>query len=150
MTVELDGEIHELKYEPGESADQSAGGNSNWRGPIWAPVNDVVIEALAIYHAYFKKPLMKQGRKQITIEEASQRLVQRLISLFEYNEKGERPYLSHNDVFKDDPLWFFEHFDGETGRGLGASHQNGWTSIMGKLIHHQGKALYTPQNWEGK
>jgi hypothetical protein len=146
VTVEMNGDKRELKYEPGESQDQSAGGNSNWRGPIWAPINDVVLEALTVYHTYFKKPLLKQGNKHITLDEAAQQLVQRLIAVFERNKKGERPYLSYNAVFKDDPLWFFEHFDGETGRGLGASHQNGWTAILGKLIHHQGRALYIPQN----
>jgi hypothetical protein len=106
---------------------------------------DLGIEALVVYQTFFQKLVIKQGKKQIPLQQASKELVSRLIALFEADKEGNRPYLSKNDIFKDAPMWFFEHFDGETGRGLGATHQNGWTAVIGKLIHHEGQALYTPK-----
>lgn len=143
--LELNGQTRELKYEPAESSDRMSGGNSNWRGPIWAPLNDVIAEALTVYHTYFKKWLIKQGHNSITLEQATKQLVGGMVSLFERDKNGNRIYLTKNELFKDAPHWFFEHFDGETGRGLGATHQNGWTAILGKLIHYNGQRLYIPK-----
>jgi hypothetical protein len=139
----------ELRYQPGESADKVFGGNSNWRGPIWAPINQLVIEALYTYHAYFGETLTIKGEKPVHLEKAALQLVDGLTGLFERDQKGCRPFFSEHSYFENDPhwrdsIWFYEHFHAETGAGLGASHQNGWTALIAKLIQDQGRALPIP------
>jgi hypothetical protein len=126
VSLELNGKKHELRYEPGNSPDRTFGGNSNWRGPVWAPLNQSMIEALHIYGQHYPAPLIGRG-----------------ISLFECNQKGVRPCHGQNEHIQTDAdwrdyFWFFEYFHAETGHGLGASHQNGWTAVVAMLIQNGG------------
>jgi hypothetical protein len=144
VKLELGDKSFELDYVPGNSKDKMFGGNSNWRGPIWAPLNHVFIEALYTYDDYFETDLIQHEDKPISLAEAAQQLVQRLTSIFKYDQRGYRPYLGDNQIFQTDAnwhemFWFHEHFHPETGEGLGASHQNGWTAFVAGLIQNQGR-----------
>ncbi|NNF64423.1 MAG: glucosidase [Acidimicrobiia bacterium] len=131
--IELGGRLFEIGYEPGESQSGLFGGNSNWRGPIWFPINYLLIEALREYHAYYGGRFTIEcptgSGVEMTLGEAAQELAKRLVSLFDQNEAGDWTYGARGE----NPL-FFEYFDGDTGRGLGASHQTGWTALVAKLI----------------
>ena len=133
-------------YEPGESRTGLFGGNSNWRGPIWFPINFLLIESLQKFHHYygddFRVECPTGSGTFMTLREISDLLSRRLISLFRRDDAGQRPYLK-DDPRADDPRWsdnllFHEYFDGDTGRGLGASHQTGWTGLVAKLLLQQG------------
>lgn len=144
VKVTLNDKTFELEYVPGYSVDEVFGGNSNWRGPIWAPLNHLLIETLHVYHDYFKADLIQQGTMRLSLEQAAYDIVRRLILIFKRNDSGYRPYLGDNPLFKTDPrwqemVWFYEYFNPETGAGLGASHQNGWTAFIAGLIHNQGR-----------
>jgi hypothetical protein len=149
VTLKLNGENHELTYEPGDSSSKMFGGNSNWRGPIWAPINQMVIEALHHYHSHFGEQGSIPGKLSMTYEEGAVALVKRLLRALECNSKGIRPFWGENEYIQTDPEWrdhilFYEHFHAETGQGLGASHQNGWTALIAKLIQTQGRPAYNP------
>ncbi len=143
----LDGEEeHSVRYEPGESSTGLFGGNSNWRGPIWFPMNILIIEALQRYHHFWGDYLQVEfptgsGRKMNLCQVADE-LSRRLIRIFEQNE-GRRAVFGDVERLQSDPLWqdlilYYEYFNAETGEGLGASHQTGWTSLVAKLIFQQG------------
>jgi len=143
FTLELDGERHVVSYEPGESRSYLFGGNSNWRGPIWFPVNFLIIEALEKYHHYYgddlKVELPTGSGNWVTLDDAARELSRRLISLFERNEDGDRPINRqhaawHRDEHFRDYIQFYEYFHGDNGRGCGASHQTGWTGLVAKLL----------------
>lgn len=141
-TLHLDGEQHQIKYVPGEADNRIYGGNSNWRGPIWFPINYLLIEALQKYHYYygdqFKVEFPTGSGVFMNLWDISKQLSERLISLFLPNESGRRP------IFGDaghDHLLFFEFFNPETGKGLGASHQTGWTALVAKLIQQSGEFI---------
>jgi hypothetical protein len=132
-----------VDYEPGESTSGAFGGNSNWRGPIWFPVNYLIIESLQKFHHYygdeFKIECPTGSGRFLTIKEVADELRRRLIRLFTRNEKGRRPVFGQNDRLQNDPqfrahLNFYEYFHGENGRGIGASHQTGWTGLIAKII----------------
>ena len=149
VSLELEGKAHELRYEPGSSPDQTFGGNSNWRGPIWAPLNQVMVEALHAYRRHFPRPLIKRGKQRIRLEAAGRQLNARMISLFEYNRKGVRPCQGQDEYLQTAPdwqdyFWFFEYFHSETGHGLGAMHQNGWTATVAMLIQNGGQPPREP------
>jgi hypothetical protein len=149
ITLEIDGKEHTLKYEPGESLSKMFGGNSNWRGPIWAPINQLVAEALHHYHAYFGDTVRVQNSHALSFEQGALDLVERLIRLFKRGADGRRPFYGENMYLQTDPqwrdyLWFYEHFHGDTGEGLGASHQNGWTALIAKLLQNQGRSIFIP------
>jgi hypothetical protein len=119
------------------------GGNSNWRGPVWFPVNYLLIEALQKFDYYygddFKIEFPTGSGKLMNLWQVSQQLEKRLCSLFLRDQDGERPALGDTEVFQKGEHWrdnllFFEYFDGETGRGLGASHQTGWTGLVAKVL----------------
>ncbi len=141
----LDGLRHEVRYEPSESRSGVFGGNSNWRGPIWMPVNYLLIESLQKFHHYFgddfKVECPTGSGVYLTLAEVADVLSQRLIRLFVPGADGGRPSMRHlaraNDPHWKDLVLFFEYFDGDTGRGVGASHQTGWTALVAKLIQHQ-------------
>ncbi|HNU42841.1 MAG TPA: glucosidase, partial [Cyclobacteriaceae bacterium] len=123
-------------YQPGESDSYLFGGNSNWRGPVWFPVNYLIIESLQRFHHYygddFKVEHPTGSGNMLTLREIASELSQRLIGMFKTNAEGKRPIYGDTDLFQSDPefknhLLFYEYFDGDTGRGLGASHQTGWT-----------------------
>ena len=119
------------------------GGNSNWRGPVWMPVNFLIIESLRRFHSYygddFKIECPVGSGRLVHLGEAADELARRLCRLFLRDEKGRRPFrgdsqLEQTDPFFRDNLLFFEYFDGDTGRGLGASHQTGWTALIALLL----------------
>ncbi len=150
MRVQIGEKELDLQYEPGESTSKMFGGNSNWRGPIWAPLNKVAIEALHIYDEYFSEPLIQHKGDTITSEQAALHLIDGLTGLFKLDAKDRRPYLGKRGLFQQDPLWrdslwFSEFFHAETGAGLGASHQNGWTALIANLMQDKGRAVYVPK-----
>jgi hypothetical protein len=151
----VDGQEFTLDYAPSESTSGLFGGNSNWRGPVWFPLNFLLIESLQKHHYYlgdhFKVELPAGSGHEATLWEVTTNLSWRLISLFLKDETGRRPVNGNRAKFQNDPHWrdhimFFEYFHGDTGEGLGAGHQTGWTGVVAKLIHQyaeyaiQGKA----------
>jgi mannosylglycerate hydrolase MGH1-like protein len=133
-----------VQYEAGESTSVFFGGNSNWRGPIWFPVNFLIIESLQKFHYYygdeFKIECPTGSGIFLTINEVAAELGRRLARLFLRGKDDRRPVYGQNEVFQSDPnfreyIHFFEYFDGDTGRGIGASHQTGWTGLIAKVIH---------------
>ena len=136
------GDSFDVTYTPGESVTGLFGGNSNWRGPIWLPVNYLVIEALERYHRFYgtdlRVELPTRSGNWVTLREAARELLRRLVSLFTIGANGRRP-CHGDDAFYDRPanrdlVLFHEYFDPETGRGLGASHQTGWTALVARLL----------------
>jgi hypothetical protein len=149
-TYWIDGHSLSVDYEPSESRSRLFGGNSNWRGPIWFPVNFLIIESLQKFHHYygddFKIECPTGSGHYLTIDQVAEELVNRLAGIFLKNPAGERPVyglypkLQHDQQFRD-YISFHEYFDGDTGRGVGASHQTGWTGLIAKLL--QSRAGYT-------
>ncbi len=144
---EADGARYTVQYEPAESRSGLFGGNSNWRGPIWFPVNYLLIEALQQFHWYygddFKVECPTGSGTYSTLAEIADELSRRLIRLFARDAEGHRAVFGHNDLLQRDPhfrdyLLFHEYFHGDDGRGLGASHQTGWTALVAKLVRQQG------------
>jgi hypothetical protein len=132
-----------VTYEPGESMSGLFGGNSNWRGPIWFPVNYLLIESLQKFHHYygddFKVECPTGSGKFLTINEVANELTRRLTRIFLRDEQGMRPVLAYHEKLHKDPhfrdyVLFHEYFHGDTGRGVGASHQTGWTGLVAKLL----------------
>ena len=141
-------ETFEIGYEPAESTSGLFGGNSNWRGPVWFPINFLIIEALREIHRYYGSSLrveMPTGSGvMMTLDEVADDLSQRLVGLFLPDPNGRRPVHGDVDRYRDDPQWrdlvlFYEYFDGDTGTGLGASHQTGWTGLVATLLQDQGE-----------
>ena len=139
----VEGKLFSVEYSPGESNSGLFGGNSNWRGPIWMPVNFLIIESLQRFHFYygddFKLECPKRSGNLLTLNEIADMLAKRLANLFLKNEEGKRPVFGHYEKLQNDPnfndyLWFFEYFHGDTGRGVGASHQTGWTGLIARLL----------------
>ncbi len=138
----LGGSRQSVRYVPGESDSWLFGGNSNWRGPVWLPVNFLILEALQKYHHYYGDSFKIRipGRsKPVTLEQGTLLLARRIIALFRTGEGGRRPCTADVDSYSNDPnfkdlLQFHEYFHGDTGRGLGASHQTGWTGLIAKLL----------------
>ena len=137
------GETVTVKYTAAESNVPLFGGNSNWRGPIWMPMNFLLIEALQRFHHYygedFKIEYPTHSGQMRTMEEISEELSMRLSKIFLRDEKGRRPVFGNNEKMQTDPhfkdyILFFEYFDGDNGKGLGASHQTGWTGLVSKLL----------------
>ena len=131
-------------YLPAESDTGMFGGNSNWRGPIWMPVNALLIRALVNYYAYYGDDFQVEfptgsGRK-MNLYQVAKELTNRLASIFELDEHGHRPVHGGAKKFQDDPLWrdqilFYEYFHGDNGAGIGASHQTGWTGLVAPLMN---------------
>ncbi len=139
----LDGTKSTVSYQPAESDTLMFGGNSNWRGPIWFPVNYLLVESLQKFHHYygdeFKVECPVGSGKQVTLLEAAEEISRRLIRIFTEDEEGKRPVYSQYKQLQEDPnfrnhILFFEYFHGDNGRGVGASHQTGWTGLVAKLI----------------
>jgi hypothetical protein len=132
-----------VKYLPAESDSGVFGGNSNWRGPIWFPVNYLLIESLQKFHHYygddFKIECPTGSGNFVTIEQVAEELSRRLTRIFLRDEQGRRPVFGHQPKLQNDPnfrdhVLFYEYFHGDSGRGLGASHQTGWTGVLAKLL----------------
>jgi hypothetical protein len=144
---EAGGLTYTVAYEPGESKSNMFGGNSNWRGPIWFPMNYLVIESLQKFDYYFGESLKVEfptgSERMLTLWEVSQELEKRLTSIFLIDKEGRRPVFGNSDKFQNDehfkdlPL-FYEYFNGDNGKGLGASHQTGWTGLVGKILKQIG------------
>jgi hypothetical protein len=140
---------HCVDYEPAESTSGLFGGNSNWRGPIWFPVNFLLIESLQKFDYYlgadFKVEFPRGSGKMLTLWEVSQELSRRLASIFLRDGNGRRPVFGGLEKFQSDPHWrdlilFHEYFNGDNGAGLGASHQTGWTGLVSKLLQQSGES----------
>jgi hypothetical protein len=138
-----DGEPFTVNYQPAEADTGLFGGNSNWRGPIWFPINFLIIESLQkFYHYYgpeFKIECPTGSGIYMTILDVAEELTTRLTRIFLRDEQGRRPVFGAGEHFHHDPLWkdhvpFYEYFHGDNGAGLGASHQTGWTGLIAKLL----------------
>ncbi|MGA7927458.1 MAG: glucosidase [Candidatus Sulfotelmatobacter sp.] len=147
FTIAFDGKEHRVGYEPGESTTSLFGGNSNWRGPVWFPVNYLLIESLQKFHYYlgddFKVEFPSRSGKMLTLSEVAREISQRLTGIFLRDEQGRRPVYRGVPKFASDSNWsdlilFYEYFHGDTGQGLGASHQTGWTALVTKLLQQGG------------
>jgi hypothetical protein len=144
LVLDLAGqEEHRLDYEPGESTTTLFGGNSNWRGPIWMPVNFVILLALREYHKYYGdtfKVACPTGSGELkTLDEVADEVARRLANIFLRDGEGKRAVFGSCELFNDDPHWrdlipFHEYFHGDTGRGCGASHQTGWTGLIAQIL----------------
>jgi mannosylglycerate hydrolase MGH1-like protein len=141
--LDVGGKIYEVRYEPGESSTALFGGNSNWRGPIWFPINYLLIEALRTFHQYYGDDFLVEsptGSGQLhTLTDIADDLASRLARIFVRGQDGRRPVYGDVDLFQNDPYWrdhvlFYEYFHGDTGRGVGASHQTGWTALVSNLL----------------
>jgi hypothetical protein len=145
--LRVDGQEHRVDYLPAESNTGMFGGNSNWRGPIWMPVNALIIRALLNFYLYygenFKIECPTGSGKLMNLFEVSKEISNRLIRIFLRDEQGRRPVYGGTEKFQSDPIWrdnilFYEYFHGDNGAGLGASHQTGWTGLVAKLIELYG------------
>ncbi|HWC98623.1 MAG TPA: hypothetical protein VG456_17810 [Candidatus Sulfopaludibacter sp.] len=143
-----DGTEHTVQYEPGESTSGLFGGNSNWRGPVWFPANYLIIESLQKFHHYlgdeYKVECPTGSGRMMTLWEVAAEISRRLVRLFLPDESGRRPAHSGNELFRSDPNWkdlilFYEYFHAETGAGLGAGHQTGWTALVAKMLQQSGE-----------
>ena len=148
FTLEVDGHEHRVAYEPAESSSGMFGGNSNWRGPIWFPVNYLLVESLQKYHHYlgddFRVACPTGSGREATVREVAADLSQRLTRIFLRDGRGRRPVFGGRPLFDEDPHWqemvpFHEYFHGDTGAGVGASHQTGWTALVAKLLQQSGE-----------
>lgn len=143
--INIEGKEFGLKYEPGEATTSLFGGNSNWRGPVWMPMNYLLVLSLRVYGKYYGEKLQVEfptgSGKEINLSEASYSIAKRLISIFKKDENGERPVHNHDTHYQGDPhfkdlVLFYEYFHGDTSRGAGASHQTGWSGVVAELINY--------------
>jgi hypothetical protein len=137
-----------VSYEPAESGTGLFGGNSNWRGPVWFPLNYLLIESLQKFHHYlgddFRVECPTGSGQWMHLGEVAAELSRRLSHLFLRDGEGRRPVYGAQSRFQEDPHWrdlilFHEYFHGDTGAGLGASHQTGWTALVAKLLQQSGE-----------
>jgi len=146
--LSLNGAHYSVRYEPAESSTGLFGGNSNWRGPIWFPVNYLIIESLQKFHHYlgddFKVECPTGSGNMMTLWEVATELSRRLTRIFLRGSDGHRPVFGGTAKFQEDPHWrdlilFNEYFHGDNGAGIGASHQTGWTALVAKMIQQSGE-----------
>jgi hypothetical protein len=143
-TFRLGDEEYRVSYLPAESDSDMFGGNSNWRGPIWMPVNALIIRALLQYYIYYGNDFTVEcptgSGRQLTLYQVAEEITRRLASIFLKDKDGRRPVYGGTCEFQEDPHWrdyilFYEYFHGDNGVGLGASHQTGWTGIVARAMH---------------
>ena len=146
--LNVNGAEHRVDYEPAESSTGLFGGNSNWRGPVWMPVNYLIIESLQKFHHYYGDELKVEcptgSGNMMNLWEVSQELSRRLSRIFLQNGDGTRPVYGTTEKFQTDEhfrdyVLFYEYFHGDTGAGVGANHQTGWTGLVAKLLHQSGE-----------
>ncbi|HEV8673425.1 MAG TPA: glucosidase [Methylomirabilota bacterium] len=149
----VDGAAYRVDYEPAESSTSLFGGNSNWRGPIWFPVNFLLIEALQKYHYFYGDALKVEfptgSGHRMTLWDVAAELSRRLTQLFLRGPDGRRPVFGGTEKLQTDPHWrdlipFYEYFHGDNGAGIGASHQTGWTALVAKLLQQSGERVSLP------
>jgi hypothetical protein len=148
--LHANGSEYRVDYEPGESSTGLFGGNSNWRGPIWFPVNFLLIESLQKFHHYlgddFKVECPTGSGRMMTLWEVAAELSRRMTRIFLQDAEGRRPVHGTSPLYAADPNWrdlvlFYEYFHGDTGAGVGASHQTGWTGVVAKLLQQSGDRM---------
>jgi hypothetical protein len=148
FVFQADGKEYKLDYEPAESTTGVFGGNSNWRGPVWFPLNYLLIESLQQFHYYlggdYQVECPTGSGQEATLWEVATELSRRLLEIFLKDESGRRPLYGGIEKFQTDPHWrdlilFHEYFHGDNGAGLGAGHQTGWTGLIAKLIQQYGE-----------
>jgi hypothetical protein len=148
FVLRVDGHEHRVDYEPAESTTGLFGGNSNWRGPIWFPVNYLMIESLQRYHHYFGDEFQVEcptgSGVMMNLSDVAAELSRRMAHIFLKDEHGRRPVFGGTEKFQTDPHFrdyipFYEYFHGDNGAGLGASHQTGWTALVAKLLQQSGE-----------
>jgi hypothetical protein len=141
-TFTVAGQEYRVAYEPAESTTRMFGGNSNWRGPIWFPINTLLIRSLELIGAYYGDELTVElptgSGHQATLHQVARELTMRLARIFLREESGRRPVYGGTEKFQNDPYWrdlvlFYEYFHGDNGAGIGASHQTGWTALVAAL-----------------
>ncbi|MGI9465645.1 MAG: MGH1-like glycoside hydrolase domain-containing protein, partial [Rubripirellula sp.] len=146
LIFDFGGRRHEVGYVPGESESGMFGGNSNWRGPIWFPVNYLLIQSLKRYHDFYgneyKVECPTGSGNRMNLLEVARELERRLISLFEPDAEGNRPAHGGDERYRNDPAWkdlilFYEYFHADNGKGLGANHQTGWTALVASMLRSQ-------------
>jgi hypothetical protein len=149
LEVNVDDVTATLDYEPGESTSGLFGGNSNWRGPIWFPINYILLETLRVYHRFLGESFTVEfptgSGCELPLAQVADELAARLTSIFLEREDGTRPVFGGYELFQRDPAWhglipFHEYFHADTGAGLGASHQTGWTGVVADLIIRRGRS----------
>jgi hypothetical protein len=149
FVIDIDGVEHRVEYTPGEATSGLFGGNSNWRGPVWFPINYLLIEALERYHHFYGQKLTVEcptgSGRRLNLQQVADEVRRRLASLFLPDAAGHRACHGNDERYATDPHWkdlilFYEHFQGDTGRGLGASHQTGWTALAALCIEDIAKA----------
>jgi hypothetical protein len=140
----VDGQEYRVDYQPAESNTAMFGGNSNWRGPIWLPVNFLILRALVNYYAYYGDSLVVEcptgSGRRMNLYQVAEELARRLVAIFLRDNHGRRPVYGGTKKFQEDPHWrdlilFYEYFHGDNGAGLGASHQTGWTGAVARVMH---------------
>jgi hypothetical protein len=138
------GQEYRVPYVPGESDTGMFGGNSNWRGPIWMPVNALIIRALLQYYAFYGNAFTVEcptgSGRQMNLYQVAEEISRRLTSIFLKGKDGCRPVNGGEKKIQEDPLWrdylqFYEYFHGDNGAGLGANHQTGWTGVIARAMH---------------
>jgi hypothetical protein len=143
-----DGGTIQVDYTPAEATGDMFGGNSNWRGPIWFPMNYLILDSLEKFHSYygndFKVEYPTDSGDEMTLEDTAKGVARRLLALFLKDADEKIPMYGEYEKFQEDPLFnknnlFFEYFDGDTGKGLGANHQTGWTGLIAEIILHLNK-----------
>jgi hypothetical protein len=158
FVLSVDGQEYRVDYTPGESTSALFGGNSNWRGPVWFPVNHLLIEALERYHHFYGDELRVEcptgSGRWLSLQEVADDLSARLVRLFLPGAGGVPPFAGRDRAFADDPHWrelvlFHEYFHGDTGRGCGASHQTGWTALVTRCLDRIGRMRQRGADREG-
>lgn len=144
----MDGQTYTIQYDPGDSTSDLFGGNSNWRGPVWMPINYLIIQSIRSYGEFYGDSLQIEyptgSGKKINLSQVAVELTKRVISLFERDEKGDRRFNGEYSWFYKQPgnehlVLFYEYFNGDNGKGIGANHQTGWTALVAELISEYGE-----------
>jgi hypothetical protein len=142
--VHVAGQEYRVDYLPGDSDSGMFGGNSNWRGPVWMPVNGLLIRALLQYYSYYGDDFQIEcptgSGRMMTLYQVAEEITRRLSAIFLRDARGRRPVYGEQGKFQNDPHWrdlilFYEYFHGDDGTGIGASHQTGWTGIIARAMH---------------
>ena len=150
--IQAGGQEYRVGYSPAESDTGMFGGNSNWRGPIWMPVNVLILRALLHYYSYYGNDFTVEcptgSGRHMTLYQVAEEIARRLASIFLRDNAGRRPVYGGMAKFQEDPHWrdyvlFYEYFHGDNGAGLGASHQTGWTGLIARIMHLF--AIQTPE-----